>query len=792
MKRPARTHLKAQKAIATILLLSTTLTLASPPIDYAAAGRDQGSRDSTGEAKRLGRLTGLEDGKQMGYNEGFGVCAMEMRQSAIRRGERQGDIDGGAHGRDEGIARGTADGQNKGDTDGAADGNLRADHQAYTDATPRGTQDGINTANQTDAAARGSADGKIAGDAEARKTADASEYQPAREEYRAERTAEAIRSESTIRIGPSAEAPALRSAVSAGFSSTTMTDRSGSEDHHSNGNANHPANNPNDPPVPNVKPTQAAEQTLAYCKKNTSSTPAPIPSGTPLPSPSGTPSSKSEFEKCTDDYKPAYEVAFLATFKSEYIATYKIAYDQQFPQWKVEGCRAARADDYRTEYEAGYRRAYDESYQVVFNRLYNDTYGRVYRDSFAASSAESYDATYPAHYDTHYQAAKSKAIAERTGELYQRAYAAGKDSEYRAKYPVYAAATIKRARADEAAEFIRLPVRLLGLRVIESVRDGIMEPGEKLTVDMDLRNFSEATISARDLEIRATAKTASGVAIPGSVALLPRDLAAKSLNHILGALDIRLDESAIGRAASLEIQVSVKGQRLATESLSLTAARLTRIQLVETPVVRLGYPGALKLRVTNLSSLPLPENATVSVSTNMEGVTFEKTSGAVNALGAGEARDIQFGFTADGYTGGSPVLFTSSLNLASGRRVGLLNETREVPALQDYSFKVKNGLLTGSISDLKKSGKTKLVIFVKNISQRKGTGSLTATASITGVNASKFSFVKGNQVVFSPLDPGSEQKQKIVVRADGKNSGGTFVLEIRESGKLIGKYKENF
>jgi hypothetical protein len=351
---------------------------------------------------------------------------------------------------------------------------------------------------------------------------------------------------------------------------------------------------------------------------------------------------------------------------------------------------------------------------------------------------------------------------------------------------------VKRARADEAAEFDRIPVRLLGMRLQESIPDGILEPGEKLMVDLDLRNFSDGTVASRELDLRVVAKTSGGVAIPGTVAILPKDLAPKSLSHVKGAFDIRLDESAVGKIVSLELQLAARGSRLATEKLELRGNTLTRIELVETPTVRLGYPGTLRLRIVNQSSRSLPENASVSLTTNLEGVTFEKTSAEVNGLQAGEAREVAFSFVAEKVRGRQSVEFAAMLNLASGRRIGMLDETREVASLQDYSFQVKNSLFKGDIDDLRKSGTTRLAILVKNTSSRKATESLTVTASVKGPNAKLFRFTKGNQVTYSPISSGKSEKQKISVKVDGKNSGGTFVLEVREGGKLIGVFEETF
>lgn len=842
MKTPAQ--FKMKKAIASALLLTTSTTFAAPPVDYAAAGRNQGSMDATQQAKQMGRKDGLEDGKNRGYKDGYDDCAEQMRRQARQNGERQGDRDATVAASTDGSDRGTADGQEKGAIDGNADGDARSNQDALRDATPKGTADGIAEANRTDAAARGTADGKVAGDASAKSDANAREYQPARDQYKKERYAEAIRSETTIDLG----APAPVTMTTPAKKPATVSQKRGFADTKSASSAAllqarldaftlvqsatiAAANGPGDPTIPDVKPTQAADRALTYCKANAptvalsqstmnlaammadsprpmpsgnprpmpsrtprpmpSRTPAPIPSAQPSTTPSPTPPAQSEFEKCIDAYKPAYEQAFVSTFRSEYVAAYKPAFDQMYPQWKNAGCKEARKADYRRDYDQAYRRSYDETYRLVFDRVYRNIYQKVYGQVFAQASADSYNANYQTHYQAHYATAKAKAFADRQDELYTGAYNSAKDSEYAAKYPVYKKDVVTRARADEAAEFTRMPVRLIGLAAKEAVKDGIQEPGEKITVDMDLRNFSDVAISSADLDIRAVAKT-SGVALPGSVTILPRSLAAKSLTHIVGALDIRMDESALGRLTQVEIQLSVKGNLFATETINLNARNLTTVSLIDTPVARLGYPGEVRVRVTNQSSLVLPENATLGLTTNMQGVTFSKTSEAIDGLAAGESRDIAFPFTNESYEG-QTVDFVASLNLASGRRIGLLNESRQVPSLQDYKFKMSNGIFLGDISDLRKGGKHRLKVFITNISSRVATGQLTLTASIIGPNASNFSFTKGQQDSFSPIKPGEEvSSDKMIVKTKRSNSGGTFVLEVREGGKLLGRFKQDF
>jgi hypothetical protein len=908
MNRPSPALRKAlERALASLLVLSTTLSYAAPLADYAGAGKIQGAKDSADDGQSRGKQEGHRLGKQDGYAQGYNECAAEMRQNAIRRGERQGDIDGSVKGRDDGIAKGTDDGISRGQQEGSADGATRADRQADADATPVGTADGIAEANQSDAAARGAADGKVAGNVEAKEDAEAREYQPARVQYRNERIAEPIRSESTIVVSAPVKAAgnqlaatvekssSLGSKLMAFFSSSSSRlaavsaapspsprprdgrggngdGRGGNGDGRGNGGGRdgrgnggggnggggNGSTNPNDPTVPDVKPTMAAEKAIAFCKANAPSTvalssssatrveqsqlalapnpepspsdrprggggggnggggnggggnggggnggggggprptptPSPTPTSDPSPAPSTTPPPvKSEFEKCIDEYRPAYEQAFVDSFRTEYVQAWRKAYNNQYDQWRPEGCRAAQAADYSQDYNRGYRRAYDDAYQAVYRSSYNETFPRVYRDEFAKASDASYRQTYEPAYDRHYQAAKAEAIRVRTGQLYQAAYDSAKSAEYSARYPGYKAEVVKRARADEAAEFTRVPVRLLSLKLQESVKDQILEPGEKLTVDMDLRNFSDAPVAARELDLRAVAKTSSGLAIPGAVTLLPKDLAAKSLSHVVGAFDIRLDESAVGKIVSVELQLSVRGNRLATEKIDLEAKTLTTIALLETPVMRLGYPGQIRLRVTNQSSLVLPESATLAISANMEGVTLQKTTESIVGLRAGESRDVVFPFMVDSASSAQTVNFAASLNLASGRRVGLLNETRQVPSMQDYAFKIRNGVFDGDIVDLRKKGTVRVPIFVKNVSQRAATESITVTASIKGENAKHFKFTKGNQATYSPLGPGKEEKQKIVVKVDSKNSGGIFSIEVREGGRLIGRYEEQF
>jgi hypothetical protein len=774
---------RIRKAIASLLLLSTTATFAAPG-DYAGAGRAEGASDSIATARTMGQTNGRTEGQNRGYQDGFQQCGDQMRQQEQARGQRDGDIAGTRDGSDAGSRQASYDGQTRGAADGAIDGNNRSDRQANADATPPGTAAGISEANQTDAAARGAADGKIAGNASAKTDADANEYQPARDQYKNERYAEPIRSETTINMnGPASATTSSPSTVKRGFadmktlsSSNLLMARLASFN-------TSQLNGPNDPPIPNVPPTQSGDKAISYCKANTS---------TANPTPPPAPGTVSEFQKCVEAYKPAYEQAFVATFRTEYVGAYTPAFNQQYNPARSQGCEAARRADYSRDYRDAYNRSHDESYRITYDRVYKTVYAQVYGNAFAQASTNAYRADYQGHYDAHYADAKAKAFAARQDELYTGAFESAKSREYSLRYPGYKAAAIARGRADEAADFLRVPVRLIGIAMKETVKDGIQEPGEKLTVDMDLRNFSESPIAARDLDIRAVAKT-SGVAIPGSVTILSKDFGAKSLNHIVGALDIRLDESAIGRDAQVEIQISVRGQRLAAETIHLNARELTTVGLIETPVVRLGYPGTLRLRVTNQSQLPLPENATLALSTHMPGVVFTTTSLAVNGLNAGESRDLEFPFNAESYADGQEVDFVGSLNVASGRRIGILNESREVPALQDYQFKVSNGILLGSIKDLRGSGTTRIKVYAKNISTRQSTQTLTLTASIAGPNASLFSFAKGNQTQFPPFSPGQEQESdKMVIKVDKDNSGGTFVVEVREGGRLIGSFKQDF
>lgn len=793
LKNPA---LRLKQATVAIAISTLTLTTAAPP-NYSEAGKQKAALNGAGKAKSMAVLLAQKVGTEKGTAHGFNLQAEAYRSAYFNQGLGAGRVR--ATNEVPGLARAQAEAAASAEAErvGVPAGYARADADARRNSAEPGRNQGIADANALDQGpnsgqgptALGTTAGNAAGDARAKQTALETDYPAARKAFYDAKFAERVNSESSLSVyneGNVAGAPQPAGGQRYSFLSSTSLD-----------NARFYFAPPN-VIVPDERPTDAAEMALEYCRTNAVVTDA-VPATDTQPAQPAV----NDTVKCMDEYKAAYTPAWIEAFKANYVAAYNERFEQAFAAAQPAG--KAQADAMKLEFDRtrgstdrlglvaahrdGEAQGYKEVYDVKFPPIYRDRYNQVIGPYTQAVSDRRYNEVYNDLYNQYFAAARAQAYESHRTALYNSAHQRAELATFNAKYPAYKAAEISRGQKDEAAEFVRVPVRLLKTSISETIDDGVMEPGEKLTVNFSLRNFSDAKIQSAELDIKAQALDQNGAMVQGAIAVLPRALEAKSITHISQAFDIRLNEAALARATQVRVTFAVRGQAIATETFTLQAKTLTLVQLVGTPEVRLGYRGAVRVRVTNQSTKVLPEAAVLKLQTAIQGVVFEKTTEAVRALQARETVDVEFPFMNNSYGMAQSIPFVATLDLAqSGRSVGMLNETRSVPSIQDYKITIRRS----DLDNMRNNGREGLRFEIANVSNRLATQSLSIEAKIMGPNASLFRFRNGNTLSWSAIRPGNYSSGKFVVFANSRNSGGSVIFTVKEGGKLLGYIEERF
>jgi hypothetical protein len=133
-----------------------------------------------------------------------------------------------------------------------------------------------------------------------------------------------------------------------------------------------------------------------------------------------------------------------------------------------------------------------------------------------------------------------------------------------------------------------------------------------------------------------------------------------------------------------------------------------------------------------------------------------------------------------------PLMFQASV--ASGRRIGLLDETHEVPVMNDY----KISLVNPDLPALAKAGVTRLNYIVRNVNTRLSPKGLQLIVRVLGDRAQDFSVVGPNPQYLIPLLTGQTTAFVVPMLAKLDGSHGTVELEVQEDGRAVVIHRVNF
>jgi len=694
------------------------------PADTGSArrdGRSQGESDGRRDGYSRGRSDGDREGQAQGYRDGFARCEAIERQRAYDSGYSDGSSRGNWEGDSEGRRRGDNDGQSQGRSDGQADGDHRADNDAEAAATPPGRQLGREQAEASDAREQGRADGIVAGDRAARAQALAYDYPLGHSDYKAERFREAIVNRDAFsQIAP---APLFEEEVRFGIARALQ--------------------------VPRLEAVAGARCNYPTSEENSA---------------------------CQDGYNDGYRSAY----DSEYRHAYRSAYDGAFRSGADRGCYDAQSRSYSGDrdrgYNDGYRAAYDRAYQSAYRRAYD----AIYPSAFRQASDETYRAVYRSYYDAHFEAARAAAYRARYDALYEAAYEAAKAEKYAEVYPGYAAQEYARGRADEAADFAARPVRLLESSLIETIPNGVYEPGEAIRFRVQLRNFADAGLLGRDVRVTVRAADAANTVVAQGEAVLARDLRNKSLTDVSDLLEVRFNESAAAKATHLLVAASYQGRAVGEIRLDVTPQFMVDVKLADEPVFQEGMETAVRLLVRNRSETPTNPGLGLRIASPSE--KLEILTSEVNAGVLAPGASGVFEFRVIAHTGGNTlqVPITFGAILGGGRRVGLLETNKAYPVRNDFRV-----LPTSDLSTLRNKGVTRVSYKITNIGSTDQFKGLQLKVSVLGPNRDKFQVVGPNPQFLPPMDRGIATTFVVPLLAKEKNTGGKVQIEIQEDGKTV-------
>ncbi|MEK6704193.1 MAG: hypothetical protein AABZ06_00220 [Bdellovibrionota bacterium] len=716
----------------------------SQPTPDVSKARHEGHADGNVDGAREGRVRGPVEGesagRDCGYREGYARCERDGRRHAYDSGYREGFIRGELEGQTFGSRQGDVDGQLRGTSEGRLDGEQRADRDAFAEATPLGREKGRQEAEASDAAQRGDADGTVAGDKEAFQKAQAEDYPRGRKYYRDERYAEPIENEDSF-------FNKLVNGVARVFGKPAFNAKTLSLN------------------ALNIVSTQpgATPDHRFYNPRRTYPTPDE-----------------------NNAYRSGYDQGYNSGFSSTYQSSYSSAYNMAYRHGEEHGCREAKHKDYRLDFERGFVEGKSVGYNRAYQLAYDQAYRYAYNASFSTASDQAYRNSYQMYYQRHFESARAAAYAERVNELYRRAFNSAKKAKFNEMYPIYASQEFDRGKQDEARDFDERPVRLLNAEVMETIPNNLYEPGEPLRLKIKMRNFADVGLDGRDVKVKLQALDGASSIIAESETNLSRDLMRKSRTTVSGLLDFSLTEDSVGEAKSFRITLFCKGRVAGEQVVVITPMYMVAMAFAEPPVLREGLESALKLRLKNQSSVATDSGFLVNFKSSSQLIEIVRPQVNVGVLNPGEERVIEF--VAIGRETGNakiPVAFEGVSG--TGRRIGLMDEIRDIPVMNDYVIDVVSGA-----TSLRMAGISRVEYKIRNVSSRLILKTLQLKIRIKAKEGDPFAVLGPNPQYLSPILNGQTSGFVAPVLVRGANSGGTIELEVQESGRTVVLHREDF
>lgn len=713
------------------------------PASDPKAARDTGFSEGVVTGRPEGEAAGVQDGMSDGQKQGFEHGHRDCQADEINRAKDRGYHHGYEMGQNQGAREGTDRGHIDGDAQGRSDGQNAGTSQANTDAQNAaagpGRDAGYRDADHSDASARGDADGARKGNADALDAANATEYQVGRQSVRDQKNAEAIQTHDR-------------------FAQKT------------------PWN-----------PAPSGDQQLSFTgsilnkfKKLFSIVAASAGFGSSGP----TRSYPNADEQAA--YVQGWHEGHDAGFKAGHDDKYKAAYDQVFKMSYDNGCNQARREDYRRYFEQGQNQGQAEGYRSGYDSVYNQAKQYAYNAVYQTALKQAYDANYQGYYDSYFAQARSAANNARISQLYSAAFATAHDREYANAYPGYAAAAQARGRKDEEQDYANRPVRILSAEIQESQPNGIYEPGEKLRLKLQLRNFANQDIQGGDVHIRLEAIDKNGLVAAVADEVLAKNLQRKSLTIVSDALDFNLNEQAVNRAVRFNVKISMVGVEQDVSLMSAQATYQMDVQLAEQPTLQEGLPSVIRFTVTNQAKIA-SEAGSLSLTVDPSVLEVENANKAIPSLAVGQSIDLEYNVIA--HTGDDSVslpLATIATN-ANGRILGTMSMVNETPVVNDYRISLRE-----IPSGLRNSGVTRVQYKIVNANKRLSPRSLQLAIRVISNNKDNFSVVGPIPQYLEPLLRGQSENFTLPVRSQSPNNGGTLELVVKEQGRVVVIHRANF
>jgi hypothetical protein len=274
---------------------------------------------------------------------------------------------------------------------------------------------------------------------------------------------------------------------------------------------------------------------------------------------------------------------------------------------------------------------------------------------------------------------------------------------------------------------------------------------------------------------------ADAAVISEAESTLIQDLQGKSLTEVTDALDFRFNESVVGRAKRFVVSVTYQGRAGGEKTLELMPNFQVATSLPQTPTLQEGMPTVIRFRLKNQSQTATESGLILNLVSDPNKIEIKAAELRTPVLAAGEERTVEFTVVARASQEYVKLPLALDVKLATGgRRIGLLDETRSVPVLNDYRIRAD-----GTGIALRKAGVTRIPYTLSNINSRLILRGLQVNVRFKGANSELFKVIGPNPQYLAAIRSGKSRSFVIPVMATVDNDGAVLEIEVQEDGKTV-------
>jgi len=233
----------------------------------------------------------------------------------------------------------------------------------------------------------------------------------------------------------------------------------------------------------------------------------------------------------------------------------------------------------------------------------------------------------------------------------------------------------------------------------------------------------------------------------------------------------------VNKAKRFRITMFYQNRNVGEQIVDITSKFMIDVSYAEAPELKEGIESSLKIRVKNQSQTPSDAGLKLSFNSDPEKLEMRRTEAQIGILNPGEERIIEFPVIAR-ETGAEirvPLVFLASLG--TGRRVGLIDEERRIPLINDYRIQV-----APTVNGLRNEGITRIEYTIQNISSRMLMKGLQLKVKVMDDTANNFVVIGPNPQYLMPMIRGQSIGFVIPVLVKSNNAGGVLELEVQEDG----------